>query len=177
MAAIKLKHRPRVVVEKHPNPEIRTFHMNERFSEAKLYDSISGLAALAYREDDTPASTIRLAKKFYEIDGVASVSLDIHEVRIAKGRAYEWDGIQEKVLDYIKRELGWKETFSGQILRQARIARIFCKNLIGSLSQHISGTVDVVVDNGRSKESSYVSPGFPTSIRKRAGRFVEKVRS
>lgn len=40
---------PRIVIEHFPNDLIREFHVNERISSEKLYDSLPGADALKYR--------------------------------------------------------------------------------------------------------------------------------
>ena len=40
---------PRIVIEQFPNDLIREFHVNERISSEKLYDSLPGADALKYR--------------------------------------------------------------------------------------------------------------------------------
>lgn len=101
---------PRIVIEQFPNDLIRDFHVNERISSEKLYDSLpvaDNLARFAVR-DHNP-STIQTALEFYTIEGVTSVSLDIYEVRVTISRAFDWDDITPQVVDLIKKHLQWDD--------------------------------------------------------------------
>lgn len=100
---------PRIVIELFPNDLIRDFHVNERISSEKLYDSLPGAEALTYRINDHAPSTIQTALSFYEIEGVTSVSLDIYEVRITISRAFDWDDITPQVIERIKKHLLWED--------------------------------------------------------------------
>lgn len=101
---------PRIVVEHHPNDIIRTFHVNQPISSEKLYDTIPGAEALVkYAERNHAPSTIQTALSFYETGGVTSVSLDIYEVRIMIGRAFDWDDIAPQIIETIKKHLDWDE--------------------------------------------------------------------
>lgn len=84
---------PRIVIEHFPNDLIREFHVNERISSEKLYDSLPGADALKYRIGEVAPSTIQTALSFYEIEGVTSVSLDVYEARIIISPAFDWDEI------------------------------------------------------------------------------------
>lgn len=100
---------PRIVIEQFPNDLIREFHVNERISSEKLYDSLPGADALKYRISEVTPPTIQTALSFYEIEGVTSVSLDIYEVRITISPAFDWDEITPQVIDRIKKHLLWDD--------------------------------------------------------------------
>ena len=100
---------PRIVIEQFPNDLIRDFHVNERISSEKLHDSLPGAEALVYLINDHAPSTIWTALSFYEIEGVASVSLDIYEVRVTIRRAFDWDDIAPQVIERIKKHLRWDD--------------------------------------------------------------------
>lgn len=54
---------PRIVIEQFPNDLIREFHVNERISSEKLYDSLPGADALKYRISEvTPPRFRRLCR-------------------------------------------------------------------------------------------------------------------
>ena len=65
---------PRIVIEHFSNDLIREFHVNERISSEKLYDSLPGADALKYRIGEVAPSTSQTALSFYEIEGVTPVS-------------------------------------------------------------------------------------------------------
>ena len=99
---------PRIVIEQFPNDLIRKFHINERISYETLYASIPGVDALAmFSERDHSPSTIQTALSFYEIEGVTSISLNIYEVSVTIGRAFDWNDITPGVIDLIKKHLRW----------------------------------------------------------------------
>ena len=101
---------PRIVIEQFPNGVIRTFHVNERISSEKLYDSLPGADALArFAAREHNPSTIQTALSFYEVEGVTSVGLDIYEVRVTIGRAFDWADITPQVIDLIKKHLCWDD--------------------------------------------------------------------
>ncbi len=76
----------------------------------KLYDSLPGADALAmFAVRDHNPSTIQTALSFYEIEGVTSVGLDIYEVRVTIGRAFDWDDITPQVIEHIKKHLRWDD--------------------------------------------------------------------
>lgn len=99
---------PRIVIEQFPNELIREFHVNEPISTQKLFDSVSGLESLEkFAVGQYESATIDVARSFYEVEGVTSVSLDIYEVRITIGRAFDWDDIITEVVNRIEKRLSW----------------------------------------------------------------------
>lgn len=100
---------PRLVIEVYGNDRKRTYHVNTRIAQERLYNSLSCLESmLKFGYGDNLPETIELAKLFY-VEGVSNVTLDIYEVRIEIANAFHWRDIEPVIIAIIKSILRWDD--------------------------------------------------------------------
>lgn len=110
MAATK-----RIRIEVDPNIDFRTYHVTAQVSAEKTHGGILGgdrhdpFRSFSFGgpekelTDDTKATIMR----FYDIEGIESVSLDINKVGVNRSPAFEWEEIEPHIVVAIKTAVGW----------------------------------------------------------------------
>ncbi len=101
---------PRVVVYKHPNPQIRSFFTSDEISAYRVEYFKNPL-----REDSEEVLNELgvvgklVVREIMAIPGVEDIYIKPREVRIKKGPSISWDKIEEKALEILNRALRRKE--------------------------------------------------------------------
>lgn len=117
-ASDSVEKKMRVVIERHPNPDITTYHVNRRLTEslrALNFVSDSGEVRIdsmfssldSVRQDVEPFAQT-LAEKLLRVPGVlggglisGGLSISSYEIRVSKGTAFSDDDIEPAVLAII----------------------------------------------------------------------------
>lgn len=107
----------RIRIEIFPKPHFRKYHVTTRVSAEKMHGGLLGgsrhepfkqLSLLGEKTElgeDTKATIMRL----YDIDGIDSVGLDTFQVELEIAPAYEWDEINDEIVDTIRQIAGWTD--------------------------------------------------------------------
>jgi hypothetical protein len=113
----------RLIIERHPNPDITTYHLNRRLTDSRhsiafvndageikpdrMFSSMTG------DDQNVEPFAQELAEKIYQIDGVQSggivntgVTIGTYEIRVGKGKAFSDIDIEEPVVAIIAEVFG-----------------------------------------------------------------------
>ncbi len=104
----------RIRVEVFGNLAIRDYHITERISNEKVSGGILGGDRLnpfndVFSDKEHSPETRATVLRFYDIDGIKSVGLDVNSVRIEISSAYEWEEIHDDIVKTLKVVAGWQE--------------------------------------------------------------------
>lgn len=104
----------RIVIERHPNVDVTTYHLDRQLTESRRslsFELDAGtvkmgrlFASLSGEEQNVEPFALSIAEKIYAIPGIANgllgsgVSIDQYKVQVTKGRAFSDDEIEQQVL-------------------------------------------------------------------------------
>ena len=105
----------RIRIQVHPNIDFRTYHVTAQVSAEKIHGGILGgdrhnpFRSFSFGgtekelTDDTKATIMR----FYDVEGIESVGLDVNQVDISRSPAFDWEEIEPHIIVAIKTTVGW----------------------------------------------------------------------
>lgn len=104
-----MRRRPRLGVQVFTNPEVRVYHATTRLADNRHYGTIVFGRDRHYEESDELSDRDKhLIDTLYDAThGVNVVGLGPCSVSIDKGYAFDWDEIEDLIIDVILAHLGW----------------------------------------------------------------------
>ncbi len=99
----------RILIEKFPNDRIRDFCTTMQLTEAKgARLGRGGLSGLSLGDEREKAGETaeKLLQRIYELHGVEEVKIEMYEVRVTIGKAFDWNDVQPSVLAVLKTVYG-----------------------------------------------------------------------
>lgn len=111
----------RVVIERHPNPDVTTYHLNRIMSQSRRsisfeFDSGEVKPSCLFtseKEKNVEPFAQSLAERLYAIHGIASdsilsggIMISMFEVRVSKGKAFDDEEIEPHVLTALAEAFG-----------------------------------------------------------------------
>lgn len=108
----------RIRIEIVGNENLHLYHVTTQITSEEVYGGFLGGNRLdpfhTFRfSDEAPKEftedTKSTVNAFYDVDGINEVGIKPNEVRITRSPAYEWDEIEDEILDTIKKVAGWND--------------------------------------------------------------------
>ena len=97
---------PKIVIYCHPNPEMKSFHVNEEISSHRVEHFQQPLNS---DSEDTLSSLgnigARVVKEMMAVPGIKKLSIKPKEVLIKKEEAFLWEDIEQKIIEIIQRAI------------------------------------------------------------------------